>query len=156
IVPVSGRLVTRGVFADVAGYRGVEALTPGSAITVDELQACLEQQGVTTKPGDILIVRTGFLADRRAHGWEGFSSDAPGLALDCLPWIHERELAGVATDTAAVEVRPFDADGVEMPFHVVALVYMGLLLGEIFELETLARHCAQTGRYTFLLSAPAL
>jgi kynurenine formamidase len=156
IVPVSGRLATRGVLADVAACRGQEALPPGRAIAAGELQECLERQGVTTEPGDILIVRTGFLADRRKHGWEGFGREAPGLALDCLPWIHDSDLAGVATDTAAVEVRPFDADGVEMPFHVVALVYMGLLLGEIFELETLAQHCAQTGRYAFLLTAPAL
>lgn len=156
IVPVSGRLMTRGVLADVAGYRGEETLAPGAAIDADELQACLRYQGVTTEPGDILIVRTGFLPDRRKRGWEGFGREAPGLALDCLPWIHECDLAGVATDTAAVEVRPFDADGVDMPFHVVALVYMGLLLGEIFELEALARHCSQTGRYAFLLTAPAL
>ena len=45
---------------------------------------------------------------------------------------------------------------VHIPFHVLAIVYMGLTLGEIFELDPLADDCARDGRYSFFLSAQPL
>jgi hypothetical protein len=40
--------------------------------------------------------------------------------------------------------------------HEVAIVHMGLPLGEIFELDALAAECAADGRYDFLLAAGPL
>jgi hypothetical protein len=42
------------------------------------------------------------------------------------------------------------------PLHIILIVHMGLLVGEIFELEALAHDCAADGRYEFLMSAAPL
>jgi hypothetical protein len=36
------------------------------------------------------------------------------------------------------------------------LVHMGMLIGEMFDLEQLAERCAADGRYEFMLVAPPL
>ncbi|MER3485994.1 MAG: cyclase, partial [Chloroflexota bacterium] len=52
-------LVGPGALLDVAGYKGVEALEPGYAVTVADLEACCAAQGVEIRPGDVVLVRTG-------------------------------------------------------------------------------------------------
>jgi kynurenine formamidase len=156
ISAVRDRVITRGVLVDLPRWKSVPALDSGYPITPQDLEGALAAQGTAVGAGDILLIRTGFLAACRSRGWQGFSRDAPGLGLATLPWLHERMLAGVAADTSALEVRPFDLPGVDLPFHIVALVFMGLLIGEIFDLEELAGRCAADGRYDFLLAAPPL
>jgi kynurenine formamidase len=80
----------------------------------------------------------------------------PGLGMSTIEWLHDHEIAAVATDTASLEVRPFDVEGIGVPFHAVAIVHMGLLLGEIFDMEELSAACRADGRYEFLLVAPPL
>ena len=153
---VSGRIVSRGVLIDVARFRGVDALPAGHPITASELTDTLRVQGVDVGEGDVLLIRTGFLDHCRQRAWEGFFDASPGLALDTLEWLHTRHISGIATDTVAAEVRPSEIDGFRSPFHVVALVYMGLLLGELFDCEKLGARCSDDSRYDFLLVAPAL
>jgi kynurenine formamidase len=153
---ISARVATRGVLVDVARHRGVDWLEPGYAITASDLSSTLDQEGVKAGEGDIILVRTGFLAHSRNRGWEGYSDHAPGLGLDTLEWIHERRLAGVATDTVALEVKPSQIQGFRSPFHAVGLVYMGLLLGEMFDLDRLANACAKDGAYDFFFVAAPL
>jgi hypothetical protein len=62
-------------------------------------------------------------------------------------------VAGIATDTWGAEVLPNETPEVFQPFHVIAIPYMGLLIGEIWDLEGLAEACAADGHYDFLLSA---
>jgi kynurenine formamidase len=153
---VSGRIMTRGVLVDLPRLRGVDALDPGEEVTAKHLERALDAQGAGLAAGDILLVHTGHLARCRARSWEGFYGAAPGLGIDTLDWIYARQLAGVATDTGATEVRPSRVPGVDSPFHVIALVYMGLLIGEIFDLHDLAAACAADASYDFLLVAPGL
>ena len=40
--------------------------------------------------------------------------------------------------------------------HELALVYMGIILGEIFELDQLATACATAGRYEFFFAGAPL
>src|ERR1700744_125659 len=68
IVPAAGRLVTRGVLADVAGHRGVEVLPPGEGIGADELRDVLDAQGVEVRPGDALLIRTGLPGVTKVNG----------------------------------------------------------------------------------------
>jgi kynurenine formamidase len=76
--------------------------------------------------------------------------------LYTIPWIAEKQIAAVATDTWGAEVKPYEIADCEGPFHVVGLVYMGLLLGEMFDFEALASACAADGRYEMLVVAPPL
>jgi hypothetical protein len=62
----------------------------------------------------------------------------------------------VASDTWEVEVRPNELSDSFQPFHIPALVCMGLLLGEMFDLEPLGAVCADDGVYELLVSAPPL
>jgi len=149
------RMVMRGVLLDVARFRGVEALDPGTAIGVDELEAVAEAAGVEVGTGDALVIRTGFLGARR-HDWGDYAGgSAPGLSLHTAPWLHENQIAAIVSDTWGIEVRPNEV-GILQPLHVVALVHMGMAFGEIFDLDALADDCSKDGTYEFMFVAPPL
>jgi kynurenine formamidase len=151
-------VATRGVLLDVPRALGREHLDPGEAIGPALLDRVCAQQDLTVESGDIVLVRTGDMARRRGlPGWDGYAAgDAPGLSLHCAPWLAARDVTGVATDTWGIEVRPNELPGAFQPLHLVLLVSMGLLLGEIWYLDELAADCAADGCYEFLLVAPAL
>lgn len=157
IEQVHDRLVGRGVLLDVAGHRGVDTLPLDAAIGADELQAVAEAQGVEVGEGDLLLVRTGLMgAHQRAGDWSAFAGMQPGLHYESTTWLHERGVAAVAADNAAVEHLGLSLPGVLLPFHMLALRDMGLTLGEYFVLEDLAEACRELGRWEFLLVAPPL
>jgi len=152
------KLVGRGVLLDVARHKGVRALEPGYAITVADLEATAAAAGVDVRRGDLLLIRTGHMSRYLDRGdWRHFDLDPfPGVSVYAAPWLHARQIAAVASDNYAVEVRPSEIPGFRNPFHVCAIPNMGLTLGEIFHLEDLAADCAADGRYEFLLVAPPL
>jgi kynurenine formamidase len=151
----TGRIAMRGVLLDVARHRGVAALEPGEAIGSDELDAVAAAAGVEIRTGDAVLVRTGFVGARRG-GWGDFAGGAsPGLSLHAVPWLAEHEVAAIATDTWGAEVRPNEIDQFQ-PLHIVALTYMGLAIGEIFDLDGLGADCAADGVYEFFFVASPL
>jgi kynurenine formamidase len=150
-------LVGRGVLLDVARAKGVDSLDDGYAITIEDLEATAEAQRVVVREGDILLLRTGQMARCLRSGWGTYAGgDAPGLSFYTIPWLADRKVAAVASDTWGVEVRPNELPDSFQPFHIPALVYMGLLLGEMFHLEDLAAACADDGVYEMFVSAPPL
>jgi kynurenine formamidase len=152
------KIVSRGVLLDVARYKGVQALAPGYAITVADLDGTAAAQKVDVQRGDILLVRTGHMSRYLEKGnWNYFDLDeSPGVSVHTAAWMHAKEIAAVASDNYAVEVRPSELPPFRSPFHICAIPNMGLTLGEIFYLEELAADCATDGRYAFLLVAPPL
>jgi kynurenine formamidase len=156
ICNIASRVATRGVLLDVARAWSVDALEPGEAIEAADLDEVLAATGLTVTEGDIILVRTGYLDRCRRQGWQGYSATTPGLGMSTLEWFADRHVAAVATDTYAVEVKPYQVADQASPFHVVALVYMGLLLGEIFDLDALAAACAADGVYEFFFAGPGL
>jgi kynurenine formamidase len=154
---VAPHLIGRAVVLDVASTLGVEHLGLAHRVTVAELEKTVDAQNVELRSGDILLIRTGNLGRARAGGgWDRYAyTDEPGLEWQTVPWLHEHEVAAVATDTWAVEVLPSDAS-IMLPVHASAIVHMGLTLGENFVLDELAAECARLGRYEVFLSATAL
>ncbi len=152
------RVATRGVLLDIARWRGRVWLDPGEPIHEADLDACVAAERVEVRPGDIVLVRTGHVGKCRAERrWGDYAGgDAPGLALSACRWLKARDVAGVATDTWGVEVRPNETPDVFQPVHIVTIVYMGLLLGEIFDLEGLGESCARDRQYDFQFVAPPL
>ncbi|MDA4136665.1 MAG: cyclase family protein, partial [Thaumarchaeota archaeon] len=152
------KIVGRGVLLDVPRLRRKGWLAPGEGITSAWLEEAAEKQAVKIRQGDIVLVRTGHLAAARKRGaWDDYAGgDQPGLSIDALDWVARNKVAAVGSDTWGFEVQPFEVKEVHIPFHVLAIVYMGLTLGEIFDLETLAKDCAADGRYSFFLSAQPL
>ena len=165
IETAGAHLVSRGVLLDVgrvlAAELGLEhpELPDGFAITPAHLEATIQAQGSSAAVGrgDILVVRTGQYARTRREGWGSYAGgSAPGLSFTTAPWLHEREVAAVATDTWGFEVRPNEFDDAFQPLHQIVIPNMGLFIGEMWALDGLAAHCAADGRYEFLLSAPPL
>jgi kynurenine formamidase len=161
IVPVARRMVTRGVLADVARHRGVEVLPPGEGIDADDLRDVLDAQGVEVRPGDALLVRTGLLGATVASGrWTEFAQcgpdlpNTPGIAPSALPLLHELGVCAIAADNWAVE--QLRGGPPAFPVHELALVYMGMILGENFELDALAEACAAAGRHEFFFAGQPL
>lgn len=151
----AGKIVTRGILVDIPTYRNVESLDPGYAITVDDIEDFLSAHDLAVRPGDALLVRTGFMAARRNDWGDYAGGAAPGLSLHTAPWLHSNDIAAVVTDTWGIEVRPNEIDYFQ-PLHVVALVHSGIAFGEIFDLDALAADCAADGVYEFMFVAPPL
>ena len=130
-------IVGRGLLLDVAGWKGVEYLDLGVAISAADLDATAASQNVIPQAGDILLVRTGWMrlfeSDR-----ERFNSGEPGLDTSTLPWLRQHDIAAVGADNHAVEalesIPPED-----IPFHRVAIRDLGIYLMENLNLEELAR-----------------
>jgi kynurenine formamidase len=153
--------VSRGVLLDAGRALGAGELPGGFAITEDQLREVIAGQGPSARisRGDIVLIRTGQLAAcRRTGSWGQYEAGpAPGLSFGALGWLHGSEIAAVATDTFAVEVRPHEfAPPCHLPLHQIAIPNIGLFLGEMFDLEALAADCAADGRYEFLLVAGGL
>jgi kynurenine formamidase len=151
-------VVGRGVLLDFPRMLRKPWLENGTRILPRDLDACAEAFGVTIESGDIVLVRTGMMTRCLAQdSWEGYcGGPAPGLSVHCSRWIHEREVAAVATDTWGVEVRPNETTDCFQPLHMISLRNTGLLLGEIFHLDPLSEACADDGCYAFLFTAPPL
>ena len=151
-------IVGRAVLLDVARHAGVEHLEPGFPVGPDELDGAASAQGVTVGPGDIVLVHTGHLGwkmTREAGSPEATMRSEPGISTRAIPWIHDHDVAMIATDTAACSVVPAEVGDAFLTWHVAALRDLGLLVGELFDLDELAADCAADGvSEGFFVAAP--
>ena len=153
------KMVGRGVLLDVAAYKGKERLADGYGITNNDLDRTAKKQGVEIRRGDFVIINTGQMADcLDRDDWGGYAGgDAPGLAFETVDWIHQKEIAGICSDTWGIEVRPNQTtDGTFQPWHWVTIPCIGIVHGEIWFLRELVADCAKDGVYEFFLCAPPL
>jgi len=152
------KIVSRGVFLDIPRYRGKRWLEPGDAIYTEDLDGAAKKENVKVGVGDIVLIRTGQMAQVRAQGsWGQYAGGpSPGLSLTTAGWFCENRVAGYATDTWGTEVIPNETEDVFQPLHIVLIVHAGMLVGEIFDFEGLAEDCARDGVYEFMFVAPPL
>ncbi len=129
-------LAGRGVLLDIARWKGVDHLGVGEAITAADLDACAAAQGVQVQPGDLLLIRTGWIrvfgADRAL-----FDRGEPGIDASTLAWLKEHDVVAVGADNHAVEVIE-QMPPVHLPVHKAAIRDLGLYLVEYLNLEALA------------------
>jgi kynurenine formamidase len=136
--------ITRGVLLDVPGFRGVEALPAHEPVTGDELQAVADHQGVAVRPGDVVLVRSGYLSQ-----WP----DPDGLArhvtagpdISAARWLLDQGAVAVGSDTETFEVQPAPDPGSPanpQPVHTLLLIENAIYLFESVYLEELARERA--------------
>jgi kynurenine formamidase len=147
-------IVSRGVLLDVAAAKGREWLDATEAVHVEDLEEAERFGGVRVEEGDILIMRVGQWPRMQAQGWETPGSPRPGLAADCLPWLHTRRVAAYGGD--CFDAVPSGYEKMPMPLHTVGLVAMGLPLLDNLSVEPLAAACREEGRYHFLLTVAPL
>ncbi|PSQ00668.1 metal-dependent cyclase [Halobacteriales archaeon QS_5_70_17] len=151
-------IAARAVLLDVG--RHAEAsdekgrLPLGYEVTLEDLRATAEAQGVEVEQRDVLLIRTGSIARSRDPEAEWAPLDEPGLVFseDLVEWIAERDVPYVGADNLAVEkaVQTVDGDTYVIPLHGALLRDLGVYLNEILWLEDLGAACARDGIYDFL------
>jgi kynurenine formamidase len=140
-----GPVVARGVLADCAAGGDRD---PVDRIGAAELSAVLTASGAALEAGDVLLVRTGWLA---AFGAGRADARAwPGLDRDCGPWLAERDVVLVGADNVGVEAYPSGDPDCQVPLHVDLLRGHGVYLAELMDLDPLAAALAAAGRAEFL------
>ncbi|MFO7191506.1 MULTISPECIES: cyclase family protein [Thermocrispum] len=173
-------IVGRGVLVDVDRYRRQQGrpINHGAAeaIPITDIAAAAEAQHVDFRPGDILLVRTGWLhrhlheltpAERRIEK-ETLRISGLLASEETVSWLWDHRFAMVAADNFSVEAFPAPDDS---PFvseaerngrvprtyaglmHNVLLPLLGLPLGELWDLDRLAERCAADGRWECLVVA---
>lgn len=149
-------IVTRGVLLDIPAVRGVEWLEPGDGVHPDDLDAAAERQGVEIRSGDAVFVRTGYGRKRARHGHEDMLKvGQSGWHTSSLPWIHEKEVALIGSDTSQ-EVVPSGYTDPVLPVHSVGIVAMGLWLIDNLDLEAAWAACTERDRWEFCLNVHPL
>lgn len=138
----------RGVLLDLP----LEDPFDGSEITPGDLLDAAAHQGVELRPGDILLVRTGWVGaalerdratlDATPH-WRGLSASD-----EMAEFLWDHRIAIVGADNPALENAPGDpAIG---SLHRRLLPALGLPMMELLDLDRLATRCAELGRWSFL------
>jgi kynurenine formamidase len=79
----------------------------------------------------------------------------PALHVAACPWLRERGVAMVGTDTHN-DIAPLPYPALGNSFHVVSLVAMGLWLIDNMNLEEVARAASERKRWEFLLAVAPL
>ncbi len=157
----------RGVLLDMP--RAFEAAgrphDPGgsTAYTVDDLEAARQLADVEFRPGDILLIHTGFAAwymneplESRARVARNMTTPGIVQAEEMCRYLWNAHVAAVATDTFAVEVFPPDRTSAIGFLHRILIGQFGMALGELWWTEDLAADCAGDGVCEFFLSSTPL
>jgi kynurenine formamidase len=123
----------RGVLLDVARQQGVDTLPVSFAIAPETLEAVAAAQNVPVRPGDIVLIRTGW-----ARFWQNpreYVAEVRGPGVDeaGARWLSERAIFAAGSDTIAFELVPS-----QMPVHTHLLVERGIHILEALDLEALA------------------
>jgi len=144
-------IITRGVLMDMARYKGVDWLEPGTPIYPEDLEGWEKKAGVKVGSGDVMIVRTGRWARRDALGpWP--PQKLAGLHMSCAPWMHARDVAILGGDDAQ-DVLPSQVAGVSQPIHALCIVAMGMPIFDNLDLEQVSREAGKRKRWDFLVTA---
>jgi hypothetical protein len=165
-------IIGRGVLVDAERFfvetgRGMPP-QERTAITPEDLEEILAFEGVVSRPGDLVLIRTGWLGwyrglgetERAAlSGSVGRDPDpfaCPGL--DAGPataaWLWDHRVAGTVSDNPALEALPVLREIGFLHYRLIPL--LGMAVGELWDLDPLAEYCAARGRYEFLCSSGPL
>jgi kynurenine formamidase len=154
-------VVGRGVLVDLprwAADTGVDLSWNDSfAVTPDVLTSVLDHQGTDLVDGDILLLRSGWLATYLQQDYEtreaigtrpGLTSPGLHASEEMFEFLWDRRISAVAADNPSVEVTPPQGTGFG---HFKLIPLLGFALGELWWLEDLSADCAGDGRYTCML-----
>ncbi|KAJ3768262.1 hypothetical protein FB446DRAFT_287921 [Lentinula raphanica] len=128
-------------------------------LSVSELKACAEKQGVKFRQGDILILRVGFIqkyqnaTQEERDALAGKPETFAGIeqSEDMKRFLWDNHFAAIASDQPALERWPTPEGTPHM--HQTLIGLWGMPIGEMFDVEKLSETCARLGRYTFFFSS---
>ncbi|MET8121620.1 cyclase family protein [Micromonospora sp. NPDC005189] len=151
-------MVRRGVLLDVPAALGQpDGCAPGYEITPRDLSAAAERQGTPVRPGDVVLVRSGWgtLFDHEDRTrYVGHDTGVPGVAEAGATWLADQGVHAAGADTIAFEcLRPGAGHSV-LPAHRVLLVERGVYIIETMALEELAADGVH--EFLFVLSPLAI
>jgi kynurenine formamidase len=165
----------RGVLIDLDRYyRGIGApldQDSNQPIPISAIEEASRLQGVDIRPGDIVMLRTGWLnhyfnartAQERANFYKDLRS--PGLlqSRETLAWLWDKRVSVIAADNPGIEAippassSPFAAElenveGVSGDqqarlMHPQLIAMLGLVLGELWNLDDLTHACERDGQW---------
>ncbi|KAF5006325.1 hypothetical protein FDECE_7298 [Fusarium decemcellulare] len=167
----NGGIIGRGVLVDWFSWaeRNNIRLSPfqTGAVEMSHIRAIITENKLEFRQGDILFIRVGYTAhynmlsidaqralpDRKPGGLLGLEA-----TKESLRWIWETGFAAIASDAAGFERGPATGpyNDPDVSIHQWALAGWGLPIGEMFDLEELARKCAERNRWTFFLCSVPL
>lgn len=126
-------ILRRGVLLDIAGAAGLDPLPGDFEITAAHLDGAAE--GVAIRPGDVVLLRTGWARCFRDPGKFISEVHGPGPGVPGARWLSSRGIFAAGSDTVAFEKVP----DLAMPVHVHLLVEHGIHIIECLNLEELAK-----------------
>ncbi|KAK6385772.1 hypothetical protein LTS17_001344 [Exophiala oligosperma] len=164
----------RGVLIDYHSWaqrNGIEYdRLSGHAITLDSVKTIIKESNIELRVGDIFIIRTGrrythlsiqgfveayMQLDKESRTKYSSSHAFPGLgqSKEVAKWLWEQQFAAVAGDNPAFECILDTEFGM---LHPILLSGWGTTIGELFDLDPLAKECQNQGRWTFFLTSSPL
>jgi len=160
-------IATRGILLDVSAVvaeRGGPAAAV--AVTADDIETARVGAGVEIRPGDILVLHTGYLdwyatqsrevREEQADGW-GVVTCGIAHEESMAEYLWDLHIAAIAGDGIAAEVWPIAPEESAFGFmHQVLIGGFGMMLGELWDTGPLARACAADGVHEFLLTSAPL
>jgi len=141
------RFVNRAVLLDVAKFKNVETLAPGEEITAADLEATAKAQKVEVRPGDSVLIRTGygkFFGDKAKY-----MGLRPGPGESAAKWLAEKKVFLSGDDQLTYEVYP--EKGTIFPAHRILIADNGIYIVENMNLEELSTVLAARRDYAFSL-----
>lgn len=143
-------MIRRGVLLDIPALLGVDICEGGYEITVADLEAASEREGVEVRSGDVVLIRSGW-GGLFAEGapYLGGASGVPGIGEAGAQWLAARGVHAAGADTIAFERLAPGGGHALLPAHRVLLVESGIYIIEALDLEELAAR--QRHEFTFVL-----
>lgn len=173
----------RGVLIDIARFVGSRGQTidhaAGQAIPIEVVEEARAAQGVDIEPGDIVLLRFGWLEyyrdvaspETRASLVKEQRHTGLLQSKEAVAWLWDNRISLIAADNFALECWPARSDS---PFytaeevatgargvhsgimHRAIIPLLGMPIGELWDLDALAAACAADRRYTFLVTIAPL
>ena len=137
----------RGILFDVMSLKG-RMLDKGEEITVADLQACLERQGMSEDDiteGAAVMWRTGWGEELWMKDNARFNSGEPGIGVEAAEWLVAKGISVGAADVWAIECVPNPDPNLAFPVHQIFLPKNGIHILENVRLD----HLANDGVYKF-------
>jgi kynurenine formamidase len=142
------QFINRAVLLDVARFKGLETLAAGYEITVADLEATAQAEGVEIRPGDSVLIRTGYGKFFNTDTAK-FTQPLPGPGESAARWLAKQKVFLVGDDQLVFEVLP--STGTVFPAHRILIADNGIYIVENLNLEELSKALAEEGVYEFPL-----
>lgn len=146
----------------------------GQTFDVADLEAALRFQGSEVLPGDILMIRTGWLKAIQAADYVREATlYSPGLLPDesIAEWLWNKQVSIAAADNLALEAWPSKKDVLPTlaeqngdldlsshtgMLHRLLIPLLGITIGELWDLDALAELCNERKKFDCLITAEPL